>query len=188
MMSLTPFLPPAAGEASAIFSLLQVIGDPKAAKAVMDKMAEHQKAIENATAKQEEQFKLHSETLQKERAENDKLKRTADTVASKAAAELGTAKTILAEAERRKAETQHIERITAEQRVDLEQLQIHVKTLETDAKARLHELTQREGAMARAEQKLNNREADLAMREKTLADDIAEHNKWLAGLKPPRAR
>ena len=188
MMSLQPYLPPTTGEAGSVFALLQVIADPKAAKAVLEKMVEEKRAIDNATAKQQEQFKVEHEKIVQDRAENEKLKRTADVVASKAMSDLNDAKAKLNDADRRMEQIAKIEKQTAEQRAEIEERAAQLDEAEKTNMQNYRALQKEEADMARRETMVAKREADLELREKTLADDIAEHNKWLAGLKPPRAR
>lgn len=187
-MSLAPYLPPTSGDAAAVYSLLAVISDPKAAKAVLDKMVEERKAIDNATEKQQEQFKVENEKLAQARLANEKTQRTADVIASKAQNELNDAKAKLQEADRKMGQCEQIEKQTAAQRAELEERLAKVEQAEETNMKNYRALQNEQADMARRETAVAKREADLELREKTLADDIAEHNKWLAGLKPPRAR
>ena len=189
MMSLQPYLPPAtSAEAGAVYALLQVISDPKQAKAALDKMVEAKKEIDNATAKQQELTKISTEENRKAHAENEKLKHTADIIASKAAAELGEVKRAQADVERQRGQIEQMEKQVAEERAGLELREEKIEKQEQEIVERLRDVQRIERDTESREAKLKTREADLEMREKTLADDIAEHNKWLAGLKPPRAR
>lgn len=187
-MSLQPYLPPVSGEAGAVYALLQVITDPKAAKAALDKLVEEKKAIDNATQKQAEQFKAAEEKLSQTRSENEKLKRTADTIASKAAADLGAAKSERAMIEQRRAQIDEAEKRVADYSAATEAREHQLDVASKELQQKWKELRQREADISGQLQTLNQRQQQLEMREKTLNDDIAEHNKWLAGLKPPRAR
>jgi uncharacterized protein (DUF3084 family) len=188
MMSLAPYLPPTSGEAGATYALLQVIADPKAAKAALDKMMEERKAIEAATEKQREMMATAAAAAKTERAANEKAKAEAERLATQAQTDLGHAKAKLQEAERRKAEMESSERRAAEAHVLLDEREQRLKAVEGEHLDTTRMLQMRERDIEKKEQALKQREANLEMREETLADDIREHNEWLAGLKPPRAR
>ena len=98
-VSMSNFLPPSSGDS--VTSLLQVLGDPKEAKQTLEKMAEARKAIDNATEKQLEQYTRLEAEAKKTKAENEKLKAEADEKETKAATQLGVAKSLLAGAEKR---------------------------------------------------------------------------------------
>ena len=188
MMSLAPYLPPTSGEAGAVMALLQVIADPKAAKQALDKMVEERKAIDAATEKQREMMAQAAAMHSKAKAEEDKTKIEMDRLASKAAADLGVAKTAQQTAERHKAEIAAAEKRVAEASDALREREQKVAAREQAAEQRARELERIAQLNDQANGKLHSREQELAMREKTLADDIAENNKWLAGLRPPRGR
>ena len=188
MMSMAPYLPPTSGEAGAVYALLQVIADPKAAKAALDKMMKAREEIDAATEKQSEQFAKAQEVNRREIAHYEKVKAEADRVATQAQADLATAKSKLAEAERRKSEAQGLVDFAGKERDALEGHKLEVKEKMAQQLDMARVLEMRERDLERSEAKLKQREDDLALREKTLAEDIAEHNRWLASLRPPKTR
>lgn len=187
-MDMAPYLPPASGEVGAVYALLQVIADPKAAKAALDKMVEHQKAIENATEKQQKLIHDAHAEASKLNAEQAKAKGETDRAASKAEGDLRAAKQQMDFAERRRAEVEQRDLQLGEIAKALETRGERMTAHEAEVAAEKHKLEKREGDIDKKEAALTKREADLAAREKQLADDVAENQKWLAGLKPPRAR
>lgn len=188
MMSLQPYLPPVSGEAGAVYALLQVIADPKQAKATLDKLVEERRKIEEETAKQQQLIAEGSAQQKKQVAEAKESRVEAEKLADQAHADLGANAAKLVELQRANEEFKHREQRLGEQQLDLEETDKRQKQLAAELKARTHELVGRSAAMEKQEIALDKREADLAVREKQLADDIAENQKWLAGLKPPRTR
>ena len=185
-VSMSNFLPPSSGDS--VTSLLQVLGDPKEAKQTLEKMAEARKAIDNATEKQLEQYTRLEAEAKKTKAENEKLKAEADEKETKAATQLGVAKSLLAGAEKRKEETDQAEKRTIVMRAALDAREEKLEALKKDLEARLRGLLEREDELDAQAKDLSDRESVLAIRRKALDDDIAVNSKWLESLRPPRGR
>ena len=188
MMSLSPYLPPTSGDAGAVMSLLQVISNPAEAKKALDKMVEERKAIDSATERQREQFVQGEAAARKAKTETEKLKAEADALAAKAASDLGAAKVAMAAAHRAKEQAEHSERTAADLRALTDQREQVLLAGEKELQSKLHLVAEDKFKLDRQAEQLQKREADLDIREKTLAEDIAENNKWLASLRPPRRR
>jgi hypothetical protein len=185
-VSMSNFLPPASGDS--VTALLQVLGDPKEAKHILEKMAEERKAIDNATEKQREQFANLSAQAKKTKEENERTAAEAAEASTKAAVQLGAAKSLLADAERRKEEMEQAEKRTVAMRVILDARQEKLEAAEKDLEKQLRQVEKQEHQMLAYGKELTAREAAVADKEKALADDIAENNKWLDSLRPPRRR
>lgn len=187
-MSLAPYLPPTSGEAGAVMALLQVIAHPADAKAVLEKMIAERKAIEAATEKQRELMQDTLGVQAKTRQDNEKLQREAELKADKAHVDLSAAKSALALAERRKAEIEAAEKRVAEASTANEEREEKLNTNARELAVKWQQLKAQQSDCEKREHALVKREEDIAAREKQLADDIRENEKWLAGLKPPRSR
>jgi len=185
-VSMSNFLPPASGDS--VTALLQVLGDPKEAKQTLEKMAEARKAIDNATEKQLEQYTRLEAEAKKTKAENEKLKAEADEKETKAATQLGVAKSLLAGAEKRKEETEQAEKRIVVMRAALDAREEKLEAREKELEAKLHLIKEHEDKLVGQVKDLTDREGVLAIRRKALDDDIAVNNKWLESLKPPRGR
>jgi hypothetical protein len=185
-ISMSNFLPPATGDT--LGSLLQVLGDPKEAKKAIERMAEERQAIEEATEKQREQYERLKAAAEKTQAENERAKAETEERITKAAIQLGVAKRILAEAESRKEEMVQAQKKTVALRVVLDEREEKLGRRETDLEAQLLRAREREDQLDIYAKQLAAREKALADGQKALAEDIAENEKWLAALKPPRGR
>ena len=185
-VSMSNFLPPASGDS--VTALLQVLGDPKEAKHILEKMASERKAIENATEKQREQYANLFEQARKLKEENERDKAAAAEASTKAEVKLGAAKAVLAEAERRKEEMEQAERRTVAMRAVLDAREEKLEAREKELEAKLHLIKEHEDKLVGQVKDLTDREGVLAIRRKALDDDIAVNNKWLESLKPPRGR
>jgi hypothetical protein len=186
MMSLAPYLPPATGDTTA--ALLQVLSNPAEAKKMLEKMAQERKAIDAAMVKQQEAFAQNEAALRKARSEIEKIKNETDRLAAKSEADLGAAQTALAHAVREREQSERSEHAAAELRALTDQRESILDAQEKDLAKNVEGFHEAEHRQRKWEESLTKREADLAMREKTLAEDIAEHSKWLASLRPPRGR
>ena len=187
-MSLAPYLPPTSGETGAVMSLLQVIADPKAAKTVLDKLEQARKDIDSATAKQREVFAEENKKLKQQRDEAVKYHEDADMLRGQSAAELGQARNERGHVERIKAENDRTERRIAELRVAMDEREQHLEVKDREIAQRVDAIQKHEYELKQAMEKLLKREQAVDAREHQLAEDIAEHEAWLAGLKPPKRR
>ena len=185
-VSMSNFLPPSSGDS--VTSLLQVLGDPKEAKKALEKMAEERQAIDQATEKQLEQYTRLEAEARKTKAENEKLKAEADEKETKAATQLGVAKSLLAGAEKRKEETEQAEKRTVVMRAALDAREEKLEARERDVEVKLKEVKVHEDELSDYARQLTVREAVLITKQKAFDEDIAENNKWLESLKPPRRR
>ena len=185
-IGMSNFLPPASGDA--MTALLQVLRDPKEATKAIEAMARERQEIENATEKQREQYERLRLAAEKVQRENERAKAETEERATKAEIQLGVAKRILAEAESRKEEMEHAQKKTVALRVVLDEREEKLGRRETDMEARLLRAREREDQLDIYAKQLAARERALADGQKALAEDIAENEKWLASLKPPRGR
>ena len=185
-IGMSNFLPPASGDA--MTALLQVLRDPKEATKAIEAMVKERQAVENATEKQLEQYERLKTAAEKTKAENERARAEAEETATKAATQLGVAKSLLAQMESRKEETEQAQRKTVALRVALDEREEKLGRRETDLEARLLRAREREDQLDIHAKQLAAREKALADGRKALAEDIAENEKWLAGLKPPRGR
>jgi len=185
-VSMSNFLPPASGDS--ITALLQVLGDPKEAKQALEKMAAERKAIENATEKQLEQYKRLEAEARKTKEENERIKAEADEKETKAATQLGAAKALLVAAEKRKEEMEQAEKRTIALRAILDVKQEKLEARERDVDVKLKEVKVHEDQLSDYARQLTVREAALVTKQKAFDEDIAENNKWLESLRPPRRR
>lgn len=169
-MNLGAYLPPQSGEASSVFSLLNVLSNPEEAKKVLQKMVDDAKRLDESLVKQMEAT-----------AANEKAaKRSEDALAT-----LHTAKS---ELERQRAELVVIDTQTHQRATAMAAREDAANTRDRELQDKEHKLVAREGAADAREKQLEQRESLLGLREHKLAEDIAENAKWLASLKPPRAR
>ena len=70
----------------------------------------------------------------------------------------------------------------------VEEREVMLEGRERELDRRAKDIGQREDALKKVIEKNMRVEHDLELRETQLAEDIAEHRKWLDGLKPPRVR
>lgn len=187
-MSLAPYLPPTSGETGAVFGLIQLITNPAQAKKVLEQLAKEREAIDSATAKQAEAFAEQTRELNKKKEEVLKAHRDSDHLAGKAAAGLAQTQTERLTVERIKAENDRTEQRIAELRVAMDEREVQLEARDRNLADRINAVTNHEHELKTALAKLQRQEADLAAREHGLAAEIAEHDKWLAGLRPPRIR
>jgi hypothetical protein len=188
MMNLGPYLPPVAGDVGSVFALLQVIQDPKQATKALEKIVAEKRALDDATEKQRE---LHAELAakeQKERAELAKIRDETDRLASKAAGDFGAATAALAHAERAKQAAEISERKAAEMMMRVEEREHRLESRERELDGKMKRMQEEAHKLVGKFEVLEKRENEVHSRETMLAQDLAEHNAWLAGLKPPRAR
>ena len=185
-IGMSNFLPPASGDA--MTALLQVLRDPKEATKAIEAMARERQEIENATEKQREQYERLRLAAEKTQAENERARAETEETATKAATQLGVAKSILAEAESRKEEIAQAEKRTVALRMVLDEREQRLAVREKDLEARLLRARNHEDQLDTYAKQLASQETVLERNRKALAEDIAENEKWLASLKPPRGR
>jgi hypothetical protein len=98
------------------------------------------------------------------------------------------AKSLLAEADRRKEEIEQVQKRTVALRVALDERDQKLMMREKDLEARLLRARNHEDQLDTYAKQLASQETVLERNRKALAEDIAENEKWLASLKPPRGR
>ena len=185
-IGMSNFLPPYSGDA--LGSLLEALRDPKETRKALERMIEERQAIETATEKQREQYERLKLAAEKTQAENERARAETEETATKAATQLGVAKSLLAEADRRKEEIEQVQKRTVALRVALDERDQKLMMREKDLEARLLRARNHEDQLDTYAKQLASQETVLERNRKALAEDIAENEKWLASLKPPRGR
>ena len=167
-MSIASFIPPSSGEAAAIFSLIQVLSNPKEAEATLKKMVEAQKKID---ASNEEYKKLV--------AENAKNLQEAKDILS----QVDQSRTSL---ERDRVNLLSMQKDTESGRQNLAQQEDAYTARIAQLNLEIHAFAQEKANNDTREKRLASKEATLAKQEKELMESVDKHRAWLESIKPPR--